>query len=107
MKGNTFQVISGDPVRASDGSSGNKVQGNTFKKGRDYTGRTRGNGLHGMFTYWVFPRADTCGRGGNTFSGNTYTVNYDGTRPPAVHSGSDTARTCNSVKATGRNLYKR
>lgn len=107
VKGNTFQVVSGDPVRASDGSGGNRVQGNTFKKGRDYTGRTRGNGNHGMFTYWVFPRADTCGRGGNTFSGNTYTVNYYGRKVPAVASGSDTARTCHSVKATGSNPYKR
>ncbi|MFI2412175.1 hypothetical protein [Streptomyces sp. NPDC018947] len=107
VKGNTFQVISGDAVRASDGSSGNKVQNNVFRKGRDYAGKIRGNGNYGMFTYWAFPRADTCGKGGNTFSGNTYTVNYYNKKAPAVRSGSDTGRTCNSVKATGRNTYKR
>lgn len=107
VKGNTFQVISGDPVRASDGSSGNKVQKNVFKKGRDHKGKTRGNGNHGMFTYWAFSRADTCGKGGNTFSGNTYTVNYYNKKAPAVRSGSDTGRTCKSVKDTGGNTYKR
>ncbi|MGW1658324.1 hypothetical protein [Streptomyces atratus] len=107
VKGNTFKVISGDPVRASDGSSGNKVQDNVFQKGRDYRGKTRGNGNHGMFTYWVFPRANTCGKGGNTFSGNSYTVNYYNKKTPSVRSGSDTGRTCRSVKDTGGNTYKR
>lgn len=107
VKGNTFKVISGDPVRASDGSSGNKVQNNVFQKGRDYKGTTRGNGNYGMFTYWVFPRADTCGKGGNTFSGNTYTVNYYNKKKPTVRSGSNTGRTCKSVKDTGGNTYKR
>ncbi|MFF3129606.1 hypothetical protein ACFVRD_47270 [Streptomyces sp. NPDC057908] len=107
VKGNTFKVISGDPVRASDGSSGNKVQNNVFQTGRDYKGKTRGNGNHGMFTYWVFPRANTCGKGGNTFSGNTYTVNYYNKKTPTVRSGSDTGRTCKSVKDTGGNAYKR
>ncbi|MFE7046066.1 hypothetical protein ACFU9X_43805 [Streptomyces atratus] len=107
VKGNTFKVISGDPVRASDGSSGNKVQDNVFQKGRDYRGKTRGNGNHGMFTYWVFPRANTCGKGGNTFSGNSFTVNYYNKKTPSVRSGSDTGRTCKSVKDTGGNTYKR
>ncbi|KUJ64904.1 hypothetical protein ACZ90_54125 [Streptomyces albus subsp. albus] len=106
VKGNTFRVISGDPVRASDGSGGNKVQNNVFKKGRDYRGKIRGNGNHGMFTYWVFPRADTCGRGGNTFSDNTYSKSYYNVKKPPVYSGSDTSRTCNSVKDTGGNHYK-
>ncbi|MFD8824966.1 hypothetical protein ACFV1C_21745 [Streptomyces sp. NPDC059605] len=107
VEGNTFKVISGDPVRASDGSSGNKVRNNTFAKGRDHRGRIRGNGNYGMFTYWVFPRADTCGKGGNTFSGNTYTVNYYNKKKPAVRSGPDARSHCKSVKATGRNTYKR
>ncbi|MGW2180630.1 hypothetical protein ACWCXX_21510 [Streptomyces sp. NPDC001732] len=96
-----------DPVRASDGSGGNKVQNNTFKKGRDYRGNIRGNGNHGMFTYWVFPRANTCGKGGNTFSGNTCTVNYYNVKKPAVLSGSAPGRTCKSVKAKGTSTYKR
>ncbi|MFE2869307.1 hypothetical protein [Embleya sp. NPDC059259] len=106
VKGNTFQVVSGDPVRASDGSSGNKVQNNVFKKGRDFEGKIRGNGNHGMFTYWAFPRANICGSGGNTFSGNTYSVNYYNKKAPAVSSGTDTGRTCKSVKDTGGNTYK-
>ncbi|MFB6505046.1 MULTISPECIES: hypothetical protein [unclassified Streptomyces] len=107
VAGNTFKVISGDPVRASDGSSGNKVRDNTFAKGHDYRGKVRGNGNHGMFTYWVFSRADTCGKGGNTFSGNTYTVSYSNVKNPAVYSGADTGRTCRSVRATGHNPYER
>ncbi|GCD96072.1 hypothetical protein [Embleya hyalina] len=106
VQGNTFQVVSGDPVRAADGSSGNRVRNNVFKKGRDYEGKVRGNGNHGMFTYWVFPRADTCGSGGNTFSGNTYSVDYYNKKGSAVLSGSDTGRTCKSVKATGVNTYE-
>jgi hypothetical protein len=98
VQGNTFQVISGDPIRASDGSSNNVAKNNTFKTGRSKAKKTVGNGKHGTFTYWWFARAKVCGKG-NKFYGKTSYLTYYNEKLPATHSGP--GNTCNSVKRAG------
>jgi hypothetical protein len=101
VQGNTFQVISGDPIRASDGSSNNVAKNNAFKTGRSKANKTVGNGKHGMFTYWVFSRAKVCGKG-NKFYGKTKYVTYYNARIAPTFSGSDVKSiTCHSVKRAG------
>ncbi|WP_067452860.1 right-handed parallel beta-helix repeat-containing protein [Actinomadura macra] len=73
VSGNTFFKISGDPVRASDGASGNRVIGNRF----------RTTGWYGLFSYFMFPRDPVCGKD-NYFAGNTYGTVYP--RPGRVKS---------------------
>ncbi|MEV5750689.1 right-handed parallel beta-helix repeat-containing protein [Actinoallomurus sp. NPDC052308] len=100
VQGNTFQVISGDPIRASDGSSYNVARSNVFKTGKDHKGKTRGNGYKGIFTYWVFSRANKCGKG-NKFYGNKTYRSYSNATIPAARSGADTGRKCTSVTRSG------
>ncbi|MES9607433.1 right-handed parallel beta-helix repeat-containing protein [Actinomadura sp. NPDC000929] len=61
VSGNAFYKVSGDPVRASDGASGNRVTGNKFQT----------TGWYGLFSYFKFDRDPVCGKN-NYFAGNTY-----------------------------------
>ncbi|WP_433467085.1 right-handed parallel beta-helix repeat-containing protein [Spirillospora sp. CA-128828] len=61
VSGNAFYKVSGDPVRASDGASGNRVTGNRFQT----------TGWYGLFSYFKFDRDPVCGKN-NYFAGNTY-----------------------------------
>ncbi|GAA2693587.1 MULTISPECIES: hypothetical protein [Actinosynnema] len=106
VDGNTFQAISGDPVRASDGSGANVVRDNVFRSGTAHDGAQRGTGRYGIFSYWSFERADVCARAVNTFSGNRYGNGYYGDPIPAALTGSATGRECDSVRESGTNAHR-
>jgi parallel beta-helix repeat protein len=77
ISGNTFSAISGDPVRIRDGSSGNTVSGNTFRK----------SGIYASFSEWRDTRkGEVCGSG-NVFRNNRYGPGPRGRHLPTVKWG--------------------
>src|SRR5690606_13418394 len=63
--GNVFVEVGGDPIRAGDGASGNRVIGNRFQT----------SGRNGVFSYAASSRRTVCGKN-NYFAGNTYGKAY-------------------------------